>query len=79
MMPELASLKIVAWEEGGKFIGQRIIPIIAMHPGKSVGIPSAFVPLRPVQWEHKDHWNSRILCSLISQPTGSGTFKSILF
>ncbi|NWS31738.1 PLCB2 phosphodiesterase, partial [Polioptila caerulea] len=33
MMPELASLKIVAWEEGGKFIGQRIIPIIAVHPG----------------------------------------------
>ncbi|NXQ62164.1 PLCB2 phosphodiesterase, partial [Anthoscopus minutus] len=33
MMPELASLKIVAWEEGGKFIGQRIIPINAMHPG----------------------------------------------
>ncbi|NXO12353.1 PLCB2 phosphodiesterase, partial [Oriolus oriolus] len=33
MMPELASLKIVAWEEGGKFIGQRIIPIIAMHSG----------------------------------------------
>ncbi|NXE40737.1 PLCB2 phosphodiesterase, partial [Ptilorrhoa leucosticta] len=33
MMPELASLKIVAWEEGGKFIGQRIIPVIAMHPG----------------------------------------------
>ncbi|NXU16057.1 PLCB2 phosphodiesterase, partial [Pardalotus punctatus] len=33
MMPELASLKIVAWEEGGKFIGHRIIPVIAMHPG----------------------------------------------
>ncbi|NWV29947.1 PLCB2 phosphodiesterase, partial [Origma solitaria] len=33
MMPELASLRIVAWEEGGKFIGHRIIPIIAMHPG----------------------------------------------
>ncbi|NWU86900.1 PLCB2 phosphodiesterase, partial [Onychorhynchus coronatus] len=33
MMPELASLKIVAWEEGGKFIGHRIIPIIAMHSG----------------------------------------------
>ncbi|NWY48602.1 PLCB2 phosphodiesterase, partial [Sylvia atricapilla] len=33
MMPELASLKMVAWEEGGKFIGQRIVPIIAMHPG----------------------------------------------
>nr|XP_009500233.1 PREDICTED: 1-phosphatidylinositol 4,5-bisphosphate phosphodiesterase beta-2 [Phalacrocorax carbo] len=33
MMPELASLKIVAWEEGGKFIGHRIIPIIAVHSG----------------------------------------------
>uniref|UniRef100_A0A8D0HP81 1-phosphatidylinositol 4,5-bisphosphate phosphodiesterase n=1 Tax=Sphenodon punctatus TaxID=8508 RepID=A0A8D0HP81_SPHPU len=33
MMPELASLRIVAWEEGGKFIGHRIIPIIAVHSG----------------------------------------------
>ncbi|NXJ38391.1 PLCB2 phosphodiesterase, partial [Ciconia maguari] len=33
MMPELASLKIVAWEEGGKFIGHRVIPVIAVHPG----------------------------------------------
>ncbi|NWI58142.1 PLCB2 phosphodiesterase, partial [Calyptomena viridis] len=33
MMPELASLKIVAWEEGGKFIGHRVIPVIAMHSG----------------------------------------------
>ncbi|XP_074004570.1 1-phosphatidylinositol 4,5-bisphosphate phosphodiesterase beta-2 isoform X1 [Numenius arquata] len=33
MMPELASLKIVALEEGGKFIGHRVIPIIAMHSG----------------------------------------------
>ncbi|NWQ94244.1 PLCB2 phosphodiesterase, partial [Burhinus bistriatus] len=33
MMPELASLKIVAWEEGGKFIGHRVIPVIAVHSG----------------------------------------------
>ncbi|NWI95820.1 PLCB2 phosphodiesterase, partial [Pitta sordida] len=33
MMPELASLKIAAWEEGGKFIGHRVIPVIAMHSG----------------------------------------------
>ncbi|NXD14503.1 PLCB2 phosphodiesterase, partial [Nothocercus nigrocapillus] len=33
MMPELASLKLVAWEEGGKFIGHRVIPIIAVHSG----------------------------------------------
>lgn len=34
MMPELASLKIAAWEEGGKFIGHRVIPVIALHSGK---------------------------------------------
>ncbi|NXA55941.1 PLCB2 phosphodiesterase, partial [Nothocercus julius] len=33
MMPELASLKLVAWEEGGKFIGHRVIPVIAVHSG----------------------------------------------
>ncbi|XP_075281397.1 1-phosphatidylinositol 4,5-bisphosphate phosphodiesterase beta-2 isoform X3 [Opisthocomus hoazin] len=33
MMPELASLKIVAWEEGGKFVGHRVIPVIALHSG----------------------------------------------
>ncbi|NXI71144.1 PLCB2 phosphodiesterase, partial [Anseranas semipalmata] len=33
MMPELASLKIVACEEGGKFIGHRVIPVIAVHSG----------------------------------------------
>ncbi|KAM6393214.1 1-phosphatidylinositol 4,5-bisphosphate phosphodiesterase beta-2 isoform 1-T1 [Pluvialis apricaria] len=33
VMPELASLKIVAWEEGGKFIGHRVIPVIAVHSG----------------------------------------------
>ncbi|XP_044869116.1 1-phosphatidylinositol 4,5-bisphosphate phosphodiesterase beta-2 isoform X1 [Mauremys mutica] len=33
LMPELASLRIVALEEGGKFIGQRIIPVIAVHSG----------------------------------------------
>ncbi|KAL8169381.1 UNVERIFIED_CONTAM: 1-phosphatidylinositol 4,5-bisphosphate phosphodiesterase beta-2 [Gekko kuhli] len=33
MMPELASLRIVALEEGGKFIGQRIIPITTVCSG----------------------------------------------
>ncbi|XP_064019631.1 1-phosphatidylinositol 4,5-bisphosphate phosphodiesterase beta-2 isoform X2 [Pogoniulus pusillus] len=33
VMPELASLKIVAWEEGGKFIGHRVIPVTAVHSG----------------------------------------------
>ncbi|NXJ77507.1 PLCB2 phosphodiesterase, partial [Trogon melanurus] len=33
MMPELTSLKIVAWEEGGKFIGHRVIPVTAVHSG----------------------------------------------
>nr|XP_060616268.1 1-phosphatidylinositol 4,5-bisphosphate phosphodiesterase beta-2 [Anolis sagrei ordinatus] len=33
LMPELASLRIVALEEGGKFIGHRIIPVTAVHTG----------------------------------------------
>ncbi|KYO28337.1 1-phosphatidylinositol 4,5-bisphosphate phosphodiesterase beta-2 [Alligator mississippiensis] len=33
MMPELASLRIVVLEEGGKFVGHRIIPVIAVHSG----------------------------------------------
>uniref|UniRef100_A0A670JVL5 1-phosphatidylinositol 4,5-bisphosphate phosphodiesterase n=1 Tax=Podarcis muralis TaxID=64176 RepID=A0A670JVL5_PODMU len=33
LMPELASLRIVVWEEGGKFIGQRVIPITAVRSG----------------------------------------------
>ncbi|KAH0620590.1 hypothetical protein JD844_021223 [Phrynosoma platyrhinos] len=33
LMPELASLRIVALEEGGKFIGQRIIPVTAVRTG----------------------------------------------
>ncbi|XP_061855146.1 1-phosphatidylinositol 4,5-bisphosphate phosphodiesterase beta-2 isoform X2 [Colius striatus] len=33
MMPELASLRIVACEEGGKFIGHRVLPVTAVHSG----------------------------------------------
>ncbi|XP_042328445.1 1-phosphatidylinositol 4,5-bisphosphate phosphodiesterase beta-2 [Sceloporus undulatus] len=33
LMPELASLRIVVLEEGGKFIGQRIIPVTAVRTG----------------------------------------------
>uniref|UniRef100_A0A6J0TZE9 1-phosphatidylinositol 4,5-bisphosphate phosphodiesterase n=1 Tax=Pogona vitticeps TaxID=103695 RepID=A0A6J0TZE9_9SAUR len=33
LMPELASLRIVALEEGGKFIGHRVIPITAVCTG----------------------------------------------
>ncbi|XP_053139090.1 1-phosphatidylinositol 4,5-bisphosphate phosphodiesterase beta-2 isoform X2 [Hemicordylus capensis] len=33
LMPELASLRIVALDEGGKFIGQRIIPITVVRTG----------------------------------------------
>ncbi|CAH2328169.1 1-phosphatidylinositol 4,5-bisphosphate phosphodiesterase beta-2 [Pelobates cultripes] len=33
LMPEIASLRIVAYEEGGKFIGHRIIPIDVIRSG----------------------------------------------
>lgn len=46
MMPELASLKIAAWEEGGKFIGHRVIPVIAVHSGKFGGNAFSFCALK---------------------------------
>lgn len=51
MMPELASLKIVAYEEGGKFIGHRVIPIIAVHSGKFCGNPVNFCNLETYPFE----------------------------
>lgn len=36
ILPTLASLRIAAFEEGGKFIGHRIIPVSAIRPGKIV-------------------------------------------
>lgn len=45
MMPELASLKIAAWEEGGKFIGHRVIPVTALHSGKFCGNSFGFCAL----------------------------------
>lgn len=36
ILPTLASLRIAAFEEGGKFIGHRIIPVSAIRPGRTV-------------------------------------------
>lgn len=33
ILPTLASLRVAAFEEGGKFIGHRIIPVSAIRPG----------------------------------------------
>lgn len=33
VLPELASIRIAAYEEGGKFIGHRVLPVIGMCPG----------------------------------------------
>ncbi|XP_050313003.1 1-phosphatidylinositol 4,5-bisphosphate phosphodiesterase classes I and II isoform X2 [Anthonomus grandis grandis] len=33
VLPELASIRIVAYEEGGKFIGHRILPVMGLCPG----------------------------------------------
>ncbi|XP_035388792.1 1-phosphatidylinositol 4,5-bisphosphate phosphodiesterase beta-2 [Electrophorus electricus] len=33
LLPEMASLRIVAYEEGGKFLGHRIIPVDAIQSG----------------------------------------------
>ncbi|XP_053696372.1 1-phosphatidylinositol 4,5-bisphosphate phosphodiesterase classes I and II isoform X2 [Sabethes cyaneus] len=33
VLPELASIRIAAYEEGGKLIGHRVLPVIGMCPG----------------------------------------------
>ncbi|KAG7511683.1 1-phosphatidylinositol 4,5-bisphosphate phosphodiesterase beta-1-like [Solea senegalensis] len=54
ILPTLASLRIAAFEEGGKFIGHRIIPVTAIRPGyryiglrneknQSLVLPAVFV------------------------------------
>ncbi|CAJ0947796.1 unnamed protein product [Ranitomeya imitator] len=36
VLPSLACLRISAYEEGGKFIGHRILPVSAIRPGKDI-------------------------------------------
>lgn len=33
VLPELASLRIAAYEEGGKMIGHRVLPVVGLRPG----------------------------------------------
>lgn len=75
MMPELASLKIVAFEEGGKFIGHRVIPIIAVHSGRFCGNPFIFCNLETYPFEHLHIVLPCLLCRI--SPVGSGAFRFI--
>lgn len=37
VLPTLASLRIAAFEEGGKFVGHRILPVSAIRSGEAMG------------------------------------------
>ncbi|KAI8034963.1 hypothetical protein M5D96_012310 [Drosophila gunungcola] len=46
VLPELASIRIAAYEEGGKLIGHRVLPVIGLCPGyRHVGQPIALASL----------------------------------
>lgn len=52
VLPELASIRIAAYEEGGKFIGHRVLPVIGLCPGykhvtlrTELGLPIPLVTL----------------------------------
>lgn len=52
VLPELASIRIAAYEEGGKFIGHRVLPVIGLCPGykhvtlrTELGLPIALATL----------------------------------
>ena len=34
ILPNLASLRVAVFEDSGKFIGHRILPVLALRPGK---------------------------------------------
>lgn len=36
VLPTLASLRIAAFEEGGKFVGHRILPVSAIRSGEAI-------------------------------------------
>ncbi|XP_051935389.1 1-phosphatidylinositol 4,5-bisphosphate phosphodiesterase beta-1-like [Hippocampus zosterae] len=61
ILPTLASLRIAAFEEGGKFIGHRIIPVSAIRPGyRYIGLrneknQSLILPAVFVYMEVKDY------------------------
>ncbi|XP_049591071.1 1-phosphatidylinositol 4,5-bisphosphate phosphodiesterase beta-1 [Syngnathus scovelli] len=61
ILPTLASLRIAAFEEGGKFIGHRIIPVSAVRPGyRYIGLrnernQSLILPAVFVYMEVKDY------------------------
>lgn len=40
VLPTLASLRIAAFEEGGRFVGHRILPVSAIRSGESMGFGS---------------------------------------
>lgn len=33
VLPELASIRLAAYEEGGKLIGHRVLPVVGLCPG----------------------------------------------
>lgn len=41
VLPTLASLRIAAFEEGGKFVGHRILPVSAIRSGETLGSTGA--------------------------------------
>lgn len=52
VLPELASIRIAAYEESGKFIGHRVLPVIGLCPGykhvtlrTELGLPIALATL----------------------------------
>lgn len=33
VLPELASIRLAAYEEGGRFLGHRVLPVVGLCPG----------------------------------------------
>lgn len=58
VLPSLACLRIAAYEEGGKFIGHRILPVSAIRPGRDLDYCCCFCYCINLERRKEDKQNS---------------------
>lgn len=58
VLPSLACLRIAAYEEGGKFIGHRILPVSAIRPGRDLDYCCCFCHCINLERRKEDKQNS---------------------
>lgn len=86
MLPELACLRLAAYEESGKMIGHRILPVVGLRPGyrhvslrnessQPLLLPSLFVHITVKDYVPDGLSELAGKCSLIFYLSSAGAFN----